>query len=108
MFGGDGGQRLVGEDTLASLGKRTPAFHLHAELGHERLGGALLEERMVLHLVHGGNNLVVHNEVEQAHRLEVRHADGAHAALAIQLLNRAPRTVVVVERLVDKVKVQVV
>jgi hypothetical protein len=48
------------------------------------------------------------DQVDQAVREEVRDADRPYEPLMVQLRHRPPRAVVVAERLVNQVKVEVV
>lgn len=59
-------------------------------------------------LIDRRRDLVVQNQVLKAVGVEVRHTDGADAALAVKLLHGAPRTVDVAVRLVDQIEVQIV
>ena len=70
--------------------------------------GGLLVERMGFDLIDRRRDLVVQNQVLKAVGVEVRHTDGADAALAVKLLHGAPRTVDVAVRLVDQIEVQIV
>ena len=67
-----------------------------------------LVERVGLDLVDRRGDLVVIDEVDEPIRVEVGHADRADATFVVQLLHRPPRAVVVAERLVDQVEVDVV
>ena len=102
------GQRGVGEQVVAAFGERPPGLDLDAALAHQLLVGGPLEERVALDLVDGRRDLVVVDQVDEPVGVEVRDADRADQAVAVQLLHRAPGAVVVAERLVDQVQVEVV
>jgi hypothetical protein len=70
--------------------------------------GVALEEPVALDLVDRRRDLVVLDQVDEPVGIEVRDADCARDPLAVQLLHRAPRGVVVAERMVDQVEVEVV
>jgi hypothetical protein len=48
------------------------------------------------------------DQIDQAVRVEVADTDGTDQSVAVQLLHDSPGTVVVAERLVDQVQVEVV
>ena len=91
---------------VPALGKRTPGLDLHALFPHQRLVFRTLKKRMGLNLVHGGHNLIVHDEVRKAVGIEIAHADRADPSFPVKLLHCPPGTVIVAERLVDEVQVE--
>src|SRR4051794_6635297 len=98
-------QCCVGEQVVAALCERAPGLDLHTALAHQLLVVRALEVRVRLDLVHRGRNLVVVDEVHQPVGVEVGDSDRPDGALAEELLHRAPGAVVVPERLVDQVQV---
>jgi hypothetical protein len=63
---------------------------------------------VALDLVDGGCDLVVFDQVDEPVAIEVCDTDRADQTFALQVLHRAPRAVVVAERLVDQIQVDVV
>ncbi len=75
---------------------------------HDLLVGVALEERVRLDLVDRRSHLVVLDEIDEAVGVEVRDTDRPREAVGVDLLNRSPEAVIVAERLVDQVEVDVV
>jgi hypothetical protein len=67
-----------------------------------------LEEGMALDLVDCRSDFVVVDQVDQAIGEKVRDADRSYEPMTVQLGHRSPRAVVVAERLVNEVEVEVV
>src|SRR5690348_4332387 len=105
---GDRSQRLVLEDAVLSFGERRPCFELDTLRPAELLRAGLLIEGVHLYLVDRRHHLVVHDEIHEPVRLEIRNADGPDPAIAHQVLHRTPRAVDVAERLVDQIQVEIV
>jgi hypothetical protein len=106
--GTDLGQRRVGEHVVAALGKGTPRFDLHAAGPYDLLVGVALEVGMRLDLIDRWGHRVVLDEVHEAVRVEVGHADRPDQPLGVELLHGTPEAVDVAEGLVDQVQVEVV
>src|SRR5215217_7079935 len=85
-----------------------PGLVLHTVLAHEVLVGTTLVVRMRLDLVDGRRDLVVIDQIHEPVGIEIRYADRLGVTLAVQLLHRAPPAVVVTERLMNQVEVDVV
>src|SRR3954469_4632682 len=104
MLARDLEQRRVRERLLreASVGgdaaDRRPGLGRDAVLRVHALQRGLLEVRMHLDLVHGGNHRRGAEEVLEMLRHEVAHADRAHAAVRQELLERPVRFEGAVER----------
>ena len=104
----DGGERRVGEQVVAALGEPAPGLDLHAVGAHELLVGVALEERVRLDLVDRRGHVVVLDEIDEPVGVEVGDTDRPGEAVGVELLHRPPEAVVVAERLVDQVEVDVV
>ena len=102
------GEQGVVEEVVGALGEGAPGHVLHTEVLHVFVCGLLLPEHVGLHLVERRRHLRERAEVEQAHRVEVAHADAAHQALLERALHVAPGAVVVVVGLVQKHHVDVI
>ncbi|MMZ62506.1 hypothetical protein D1872_247170 [compost metagenome] len=68
----------------------------------------LLIERVRFDLVDGGHDFIMHNEVHQTVGQEVADTDRLNLAFAVQVFHRTPSTVVIAERLVNKVQIEIV
>ena len=79
-----------------------------AVLLHNLLRLYLLVEHVGFHLIDHRRYFAELRQVDEAVRIEVRHADGAELARLVRFLHRPPRAVVVVERLVNEQQVDVV
>jgi hypothetical protein len=88
--------------------ERRPRLDLHSQPGHQSVVLAALVERIRLDLVDRGSHAVVQVQVEEAVGVEVGHPDSPDQAIGVDLLHRVPGAVVVPERLVDQVEVEVV
>ncbi|MBB6404475.1 hypothetical protein HNP00_001788 [Arthrobacter sp. AZCC_0090] len=86
----------------------TPGFDLDAAFAHQRLVDGALVERVGFELVDGRDDLAVVDEVDQPVQVEVRNPYRAGEAVLVDFLHGAPLAVVVPERLVDQVQVEVV
>ena len=104
----DGGERRIGEQVVASLGEPAPRLDLHAVGVHQLVVGVALEERVRLDLVDRRGHVVVLDEIDETVRVEVGDTDRPGQAVGVELLHRPPEAVVVPERLVDQVQVDVV
>lgn len=105
----DGGQLRAFDDAVHALSAQwTPGHHPRAELGVQRFDGGLLDEGIALQLVDHGLHIHIVGEVEEATRLEVAHADGAHLAVAVGTLHGAPGAEDVAVGLMDEQQVDVV
>ena len=75
---------------------------------HVLMRGDLLMERVGLHLVDHRRDLIERGKIRQTHRVNVAHADGAHLAFLVQLLQCAPGTVHIGERLMEQHQIQII
>ena len=108
VFRTDGYQRFVAEEVVASLGKRSPRHNMCAVLLHNLLRLYLLVEHVGFHLIDHWRYLAELRQVDESVGIEIRHADGSELARLIRFHHRSPRTVIVVERLVNEQQVDVV
>ena len=69
---------------------------------------SLLMEGMDLNLIDGGRDLVVHAEIHQPLGKKIAHADRPDQPFPMQFLHGPPGAVIVAERLMDQVQVEVV
>ena len=104
----DLGEGRVREQVVAPLRERPPRLDSNAALTQQLLIVGALEEGMRLDLVDRRRDLVVLTQIDEPVGIEVRDTDGACEPLLVQLLHRPPRAVVVAERLVDQIQVEVV
>ncbi len=98
----------VGEEVVPAFGERSPGLDLDSPFAHQGLVGAALVEGMGLDLVDRRGDLVVVDKVDEPVRVEVRDPDRPCAALLVEVLHGPPFAVVVPQRLVDQVEVEVV
>ena len=91
-----------------SLGERPPRFDLDSALAHESLVVIALEVGVGLDLIDRRRGFVVVDQIDQAVGVEVADTDGPEQALVVQLLHGSPGAVVVAERLMDQIQVEVV
>ena len=75
---------------------------------HVLMRGDLLMERVGLHLVDHRRDLIERGKIRQTRRVKVAHADGAHLAFLVQLLQCAPGTVHIGERLMEQHQIQII
>ena len=108
MRGADLAQRGIGEQVVLAFREWAPGLDLYPALAHELLVGGALEERVGLDLIDGGDGFVMVDEIDESVAVEVRNADGLGQAVAVELLHRPPGAVVVAERLVDQIQIDVV
>lgn len=108
VFFCDGEQHRIMEHVVSAFGKGAPGFRAHAVFLHDGHGFLLLAERVSLHLIHGGDDFVVKNEVDQPVRLKIAYAYGADFSFTVQLFHGAPGAVHVAVGLMDEVQVHIV
>ena len=104
----DGLEHGVGEEAVASFGKRPPRHDAAAESVHVLAGFGLLVEYVGLDLIHHRRNLDVARQVDEVVGIEVAHADGAQFAVLVGVLEGAVCAVAVAEGLVEEHQVDVV
>ena len=93
---------------MRPFGERSPRLVRHPILAHDLVIVGALIENMGLDLVDRRCDVVVGDEIDEPVGMKIRHPDGAGPALTIQFLHRPPRSVVVAERLMDEIEIDVV
>ena len=86
----DGDERRIGEHAGLAFAERRPRLLHHTVFCHVGVRVNLLVERIGLDLVDHRRDLVERDEVRETVREEVAHADGAHHAVLVELLERVP------------------
>ena len=107
LFLRDAHQGPVLEDVLLGLRKRPPGLRHHPIRLHHLQRFRLLIERVQLNLVDHRSDTLIQTKIDQPVRGKVADPDGAHRPLLVQPLHGAPRAVVVAERLVNQIEVEV-
>ena len=101
-------QRRVIEEIIATFSERAPGHNLNVVLLHVFLGNLLLLEHMRFYLVNGGFDFSEMVNVDQAVRIEVRHADSAHLTGLVRIFHSAIRTIVIAERLMQQQQIHII
>lgn len=100
-------QNRICKNSVLSFRERSPSLRHNAVIFHRFKSLLLLKKRMQLNLVHRRQNLKILAQIAEPVRIHIAHAHRADFSCLVQIHHRTVRAVVIAERLMKKIQIQI-